>query len=98
MNDGMRTTPLIPSYTRGIGYQAGLLGGMAMLVGILLMLGEHGTRDAIKARIAEDRSAMLSQVLPPRCATTIRCRRSPPWKAIRSAATPACFWPPGMGR
>lgn len=64
MNDGMRSTPLTPSYTRGIGYQAGLLGGMAMLVSIVLMLGEHGTREDINARIAEDRSAMLSQVLP----------------------------------
>jgi len=64
MNHGMTTTPLVPSYTRGIGYQAGLLGGMAMLVGIVLMMGEHGTRDDIKARIDEDRRAMLAQVLP----------------------------------
>ncbi|MBR9884158.1 MAG: electron transport complex subunit RsxG [Oceanospirillales bacterium] len=60
----MTTTPLIPSYTRGIGYQAGLLGGIAMLVSIILMMGEHGTRDDIKARFDEDRAAMLSQVLP----------------------------------
>jgi len=64
MSNGMTSTPLTPSYTRGIGYQAGLLGGMAMLVSIVLMLGEHGTRDDINARIAEDRSAMLNQVLP----------------------------------
>ncbi|TCK08331.1 electron transport complex subunit RsxG [Marinobacterium mangrovicola] len=63
-NDGMTTTPIIPSYTRGIGYQAGLLGGMAMLVSIILMLGEHGTREDIQARMEEDRQAMLSQVLP----------------------------------
>lgn len=63
-NDGMTTTPLVPSYTRGIGYQAGLLGGMAMLVSIILMLGEHGTKEDIQARMEEDRQAMLSQVLP----------------------------------
>ncbi|MBV1788502.1 electron transport complex subunit RsxG [Marinobacterium sp. D7] len=64
MSNGMTTTPLVPSYTRGIGYQAGLLGGIAMIVSIILMMGEHGTRDDIKARLEEDRSAMLSQVLP----------------------------------
>lgn len=64
MSNGMTSTPLIPSYTRGIGYQAGLLGGMAMLVSIVLMMGEHGTRDDIKARLEEDRRAMLNQVLP----------------------------------
>ncbi|WP_432698449.1 electron transport complex subunit RsxG [Marinobacterium sp. YM272] len=63
-NDGMTTTPLVPSYTRGIGYQAGLLGGMAMLVSIILMLGEHGTREDIQARLEEDRQVMLEQVLP----------------------------------
>lgn len=63
-NDGMTTTPLVPSYTRGIGYQAGLLGGMAMLVSIILMMGEHGTREDIKARLEEDRQVMLEQVLP----------------------------------
>jgi len=62
--NGMTTTPLVPSYTRGIGYQAGLLGGMAMIVSILLMLGEHGTREDIQARLDEDRRVMLNQVLP----------------------------------
>lgn len=64
MSNGMTTTPLVPSYTRGIGYQAGLLGGMAMMVSIVLMMGEHGTREDIQARLEEDRVAMLSQVLP----------------------------------
>ena len=64
MSNGMTSTPLVPSYTRGIGYQAGLLGGMAMLVSIMLMMGEHGTREDIQARLEEDRRAMLNQVLP----------------------------------
>lgn len=54
-----------PSYRRRTGYQAALLGGMALLASAVLVLGEVSTRDAIAERRAEDLKASLAQVIPP---------------------------------
>lgn len=53
-----------PAYRKRLGYSATLLGGFAMLAGAALTLGHVHTRDAIAARLAEDRKASLSQVIP----------------------------------
>ncbi len=53
-----------PSFTQRIGYQAGLLGGMAMIISIMLLMGEQSTREDIKQRLEEDKRALLDQVLP----------------------------------
>ena len=55
---------LEPSYRRRVGYQAGLLGGMAMFASATLVMGNLHTRDDIAARQAEDLKASLSQVVP----------------------------------
>lgn len=53
-----------PEYRKRLGYSAALLGGFAMLAGAALTLGHVQTRDDIAARLAEDRKASLSQVIP----------------------------------
>lgn len=53
-----------PEYRKRLAYSAALLGGFAMLAGATLTLGHVHTRDAIAARLAEDRQASLSQVIP----------------------------------
>lgn len=58
------TTPKRPAYRQRIGYQAGLLGGIATLAAALLMSGDISTRDAIAARQQEDLQASLEQVVP----------------------------------
>jgi electron transport complex protein RnfG len=45
-------------------YQAGLLGGFAMIAAALLVGGNIATRDAIEQRKAEDLLASLAQVIP----------------------------------
>lgn len=55
---------LEPSYRRRTGYQAMLLGGMAMFASATLVLGDLRTRDDIALRRAEDLKASLSQVIP----------------------------------
>jgi electron transport complex protein RnfG len=55
-----------PSYRKRAGYQAGLLGGFAMIAAALLVMGNIATRDAIEQRRAEDLLASLSQVIPER--------------------------------
>ena len=54
----------IPSFTHRIGYQAGLLGGMATIISLLLIMGDQSTRDDIRLRLEEDTRMMLDQVLP----------------------------------
>ena len=54
----------VPSYRQRIGYQAGLLGGIALLASALLSIGDVRTRSDIAARQAEDLQASLSQVVP----------------------------------
>lgn len=53
-----------PEYRKRLAYSAALLGGFAMLAGAALTLGHVHTRDDIAARLAEDRKASLSQVIP----------------------------------
>lgn len=60
----MHKSVAVPSYTKTVGYQAGLLGGIAMIVSIFLMLTEHGTRQAVVDAEDHDRQVMLNQVLP----------------------------------
>lgn len=58
------TTVKEPSYRRHVGYQAGLLGGFALMAGALLMIGHVSTRAAIAQRQQEDLVASLTQVIP----------------------------------
>ncbi|MCF1182472.1 electron transport complex subunit RsxG [Marichromatium gracile] len=53
-----------PSYRARVGYQAGLLGGFALLAAALLVMGDIATRDTIALREAEDLKATLTQVIP----------------------------------
>ena len=53
-----------PTYRQRVGYQAGLLGGFALIAAALLVMGDIATRDAIAEREAEDLLASLSQVIP----------------------------------
>ncbi|MBN0989717.1 electron transport complex subunit RsxG [Amphritea pacifica] len=57
-------TIAIPSFTHRIGYQAGLLGGMATIISLLLIMGDQSTREDIQLRLEEDTRIMLDQVLP----------------------------------
>lgn len=54
-----------PKYRQRVGYQAGLLGGFALVAAALLVMGDIATRDAIAEREAEDLLASLAQVIPP---------------------------------
>jgi electron transport complex protein RnfG len=58
------TTVANPTYRERVGYQAGLLGGFAMVAAALLVMGDIATHAAIEQRQAEDLLASLSQVLP----------------------------------
>lgn len=58
------TTPLVPSYRKRVGYQAGLLGMFATLAAALLVGGNVATHDAIEQRKAEDLQFSLGQVIP----------------------------------
>jgi electron transport complex protein RnfG len=58
------TTVANPGYRERVGYQAGLLGGFALVAAALLVIGDLATRDAIEQRRAEDLLASLSQVIP----------------------------------
>jgi electron transport complex protein RnfG len=53
-----------PTYRQRVGYQAGLLGGFAMVAAAMLVMGDIATRDAIEQRQAEDLLASLGQVIP----------------------------------
>jgi electron transport complex protein RnfG len=54
-----------PTYRQRVGYQAGLLGGFALVAAALLVMGDIATRDAIAEREAEDLLASLAEVIPP---------------------------------
>lgn len=56
---------LNPSFRQRIGYHSGLLGGMAMIISILLIVGHGMTHKDIELRLQEDRIASLNEVLPP---------------------------------
>lgn len=53
-----------PSYTQRPAFFAGILGALAIIAGMLLVLGDTGTRDTIALRQKEDLQASLRQVLP----------------------------------
>jgi electron transport complex protein RnfG len=55
-----------PGYRKRVGYQAGLLGGFAMLAAACLVMGNIVSRDAIEQRREEDLLASLGQVIPPK--------------------------------
>jgi Na+-translocating ferredoxin:NAD+ oxidoreductase subunit G len=55
----------IPAYRTRLGYHSGLLGGMALLAGMIIIIADIETRDAIAAAKAEDQRATLAQVIPP---------------------------------
>lgn len=55
-----------PRYRQRMGYQAGLLGGMALLSSVALVATDISTHEEIDKRLAEDLQASLSEVLPPR--------------------------------
>ena len=53
-----------PTYRQRVGYQAGLLGGFALVAAAMLVMGDIATREAIEQRRAEDLLASLGQVIP----------------------------------
>lgn len=53
-----------PGYTKRAGYHAGLLGGMALIISGVLVVGYQQTREAIAQRLEEDTRASLAQVIP----------------------------------
>ena len=53
-----------PSYKKRIGYQAGLLAGMALIVTALLAIGNKQTKAEIALRLEEDMRASLEMVIP----------------------------------
>ena len=53
-----------PTYRQRIGYQAGLLGGFALVAAAMLVMGDIATRETIAQREAEDLLASLAQVIP----------------------------------
>ena len=54
-----------PTYRQRVGYQAGLLGGFALVAAALLVMGDIATHEAIAEREAEDLLASLAEVIPP---------------------------------
>jgi electron transport complex protein RnfG len=53
-----------PAYRKRLGYQAGLLGGFALLSAALLIIGNLSTHDVIEKRLDEDLQASLQRVIP----------------------------------
>jgi H+/Na+-translocating ferredoxin:NAD+ oxidoreductase subunit G len=53
-----------PGYRKRLGYQAGLLGGFALLSAALLIIGNLSTHAAIEERLDEDLRSSLERVIP----------------------------------
>jgi len=53
-----------PSYKKRIGYHAGLLAGMALIVSAVLAIGNKQTHSEILQRLEEDKRATLDMVIP----------------------------------
>jgi electron transport complex protein RnfG len=53
-----------PAYRKRLGYQAGLLGGFALLSAALLIIGNLSTHDVIEERLDEDLRTSLERVIP----------------------------------
>jgi electron transport complex protein RnfG len=62
--EGGRTTVAVPSYRKRVGYQTGLVGGMALLASALLIVANQDTKDVIAQRLEEDVKKMLAEVIP----------------------------------
>ncbi len=57
-------TVAVASYRQRIGYQAGLLAGVCMIVAALILIGNLVTGDRIYAMQQQDQRMMLQEVLP----------------------------------
>ena len=53
-----------PAYRKRLGYQAGLLGGFALLSAALLIIGNLSTHGVIEQRLDEDLRSSLERVVP----------------------------------
>ena len=53
-----------PGYRKRLGYQAGLLGGFALLSAALLIIGNLSTHAVIEERLDEDLRSSLERVIP----------------------------------
>jgi electron transport complex protein RnfG len=53
-----------PAYRKRLGYQAGLLGGFALLCTALLLVGNIATHAVIDRRLEEDLQSSLARVIP----------------------------------
>jgi len=53
-----------PAYKKRVGYHAGLLAGMALVVSALLAIGNNQTKAEIELRLQEDMLASLNMVIP----------------------------------
>jgi len=53
-----------PAYRKRLGYQAGLLGGFALLSAALLIIGNLSTHAVIEERLDEDLRSSLERVIP----------------------------------
>jgi H+/Na+-translocating ferredoxin:NAD+ oxidoreductase subunit G len=53
-----------PAYRKRLGYQAGLLGGFALLSAALLIIGNLSTHAVIEKRLDEDLQSSLERVIP----------------------------------
>ena len=53
-----------PDYRNRLGYQAGLLGGFALISAALLIIGNLSTRAVIEERLDEDLRSSLERVVP----------------------------------
>lgn len=53
-----------PSFKKRIGYHAGLLAGMALIVSALLAIGNNQTKAEIDLRLEEDMRASIDMVIP----------------------------------
>jgi electron transport complex protein RnfG len=57
-------TVTAPAYRKRLGYQAGLLGGFALLSAALLIIGDLSTHHVIEERLDEDLRNSLERVIP----------------------------------
>jgi electron transport complex protein RnfG len=77
-----------PTYRQRVGYQAGLLGGFALVAAALLVMGDIATRGDIAERRAEDLLASLGEVVPAALhdndllVNTLELRRSDPAESV----------------
>ena len=56
--------PIQPSYLNRSIYHACLLGIICCIVGVMILAGEHSTRDHIKNALDQDQRNMLAEIIP----------------------------------